>query len=1789
MKATTPDTRQSLRRPKTLTTRRVLRRLLLWAALLCAAPGAALGQRPGTMSVNLNDAGDQIGRLTGGVSAPPAAFAGGERPDTASVQMSFPLLSLPGRGINVDLGLNYDSSLYQLTWNGRNAVVESTVKHPYYPAYGFTLGYGMLVHHAALQDCRAISLGGCSTQSCNTSPFGGPTVTHSRALTYFDKTGARHRIEKGISVDSSDLRQRVENGAQTVTFPDGTKVIFGSVRDVLVEIVPGQSWLICNNQAQCVEECKIYDRVYYPTRVIDRNGNFIQIAYRDSPNMGPKISSIRDTLGRTVSFRYDAAGNLQSIAAPGFAGGPEREVARFFYRTMTRVHDFADQQDFNESIRVLEHLFLPGTKTGWHFSYSSYGQVYRVERRAGMEVDSAGALTNAGTQVAVTEYDYNGTPLNPTTNMLFQLPRYTRRTDDWLGNASGPVVHQFAVNYADFENKSYTYITAPDGTVSEIQKRWYHATEHSPFDWKRTWDEGLVYEAKIDNGGRTYARLVNDWVRTDGGPRLRNRYAINDAGQQARVEYFYNDPPAPPSNGTYSGIFSNVREMKEYGFGGELLRRTEYLYVDNLAWTGRWLVKLQRSVKVFEGASTVPVSHVEYGYDEGEDQSYPALPDTYDTSTPSEHGNVTSVTANTNAGNPAAGTTIVTRVGYDIFGNAVSSTDAIGSATADPTDRVTRTEFSADFKYAYPTSVTTPVPDSDGSHGSDAAHVTRTGYDFNTGLAVSSTDVNGQITTSHYSSPDDPPHALNRLRRVVQPDGGETVYEYGDAPGNVYVRTTTLREAAPTPRWLDTYEYFDSLGRPHRSYTYDATASTPWIASETKFDVMGREAEVSNPVRVANHGDAVPPGGLMSPEQGMIGRPLTVEGEAVEGETVETVGWTATAYDALGRPVSVTTPDGAVVHTAYSGNKTMVTDQAGKSRRRETDALDRLVQVVEFTRALADPTVVADPNTGDYLTSYVYDAQNNLTKVTQGEVLGQGCPSPCQERVFTYDSLSRRRSVRNPESGTISYVYDDNGNLKERVDARGVRTTYEYDTLNRAVRRAYDIAPGFPAPEDFTATPQVEFFYDGKGIPAHVAVPADSKGALGRLTAVKSSVSEAVYHGFDAKGRVTASAQITPAPGTDGVTAPRTYLMSYEYDLTGNLKSQTYPTGRKITNTYDEAGRIATVSGAKPGAAASTYVQSLTYSPSGKTESMKLGNGLWEHVKYNSRFQPTEIGLGAAADRSAALLKLEYQYGALVGGTLDPTKNSGNIQSQSITVAAQGSEPELRLKQEYEYDALNRLRSAQEGGGAVWRQTFDYDRFGNREVNAAGTTDSIELPRLNISGSNNRITAAGYFYDEAGNLTDEPGHTYKYDGEGKLSEHDGGPQAFPAGGGFGYDGEGRRITKKEGATLTLFVYNALGQLVAEYSHAVRAGGTNYLTQDHLGNTRVVTDGFARVVSRHDYLPFGEELHAHLVASGRERIASYNAGTVRQKYASKERDRETGLDFFGTRYYSSAQGRFTSPDSPFADQYPQNPQSWNLYAYARNNPVRVGDLNGEITPWDVLDVISLVISAYEFYQEPTLENAAWLAGDLVGAVLPIVPFGSIRRGIQGVELASDLLGAGSTVSHVVSKADDVGDAGRFMFKGSDDFVEQAFKDFPAPGQIDYGQLDELGRPTGVRAHITEDMLGTGTHAKSSIEPPGWSGDGKEFNEARGHLLGKQLGGSGDIKENLVTLQHTGANTPVMRDFENSVASAVRAGETVEYVSIPIYRGRRGPPQGVTLMARGSRGFRLNVTVLNPPGR
>ena len=242
------------------------------------------------------------------------------------------------------------------------------------------------------------------------------------------------------------------------------------------------------------------------------------------------------------------------------------------------------------------------------------------------------------------------------------------------------------------------------------------------------------------------------------------------------------------------------------------------------------------------------------------------------------------------------------------------------------------------------------------------------------------------------------------------------------------------------------------------------------------------------------------------------------------------------------------------------------------------------------------------------------------------------------------------------------------------------------------------------------------------------------------------------------------------------------------------------------------------------------------------------------------------------------------------------------------------------------YDTVNRLMLASEkpsnsttpvcpDTGSQWCEQFSYDPNGNRSMLQSSSTGLVSP--VNFSSATNRITDSGWGYDQAGNLNQDLAglFTSKHDSENRLVAvcASDGPstctnQAAAGRTLYSYDGGGRRVTKQlANGTMTTFVYDALGQLAAEYG-SVSSQTTEYLTADQLGSTRVVTDAGVRdtngnvttagkAISRHDFRPFGDEIGANARPSG----IGYGAdGSVRQEFTSKERDAETGLDFFSAR-------------------------------------------------------------------------------------------------------------------------------------------------------------------------------------------------------------------------------------------------------------------------------------------------
>jgi RHS repeat-associated protein len=187
-------------------------------------------------------------------------------------------------------------------------------------------------------------------------------------------------------------------------------------------------------------------------------------------------------------------------------------------------------------------------------------------------------------------------------------------------------------------------------------------------------------------------------------------------------------------------------------------------------------------------------------------------------------------------------------------------------------------------------------------------------------------------------------------------------------------------------------------------------------------------------------------------------------------------------------------------------------------------------------------------------------------------------------------------------------------------------------------------------------------------------------------------------------------------------------------------------------------------------------------------------------------------------------------------------------------------------------------------------------------------------------------------------------HNYAYNADGMLTSVDSGAATYQ------YSSGGERIRKNTAAGSTEYVYFG-GNAIAERNvstggwtnyiffngkRLVRrdpSGAVHYYLGDHLGSTSIVVSASGAIENESEFYPFGGELQFSAADSANH-----------YKFTGKERDSESGLDYFGARYNASSMGRFMTPDSPSYSNS-KNPQSWNLYAYSLNNPVSFRDADG----------------------------------------------------------------------------------------------------------------------------------------------------------------------------------------------------------------------------------------------------
>jgi len=248
----------------------------------------------------------------------------------------------------------------------------------------------------------------------------------------------------------------------------------------------------------------------------------------------------------------------------------------------------------------------------------------------------------------------------------------------------------------------------------------------------------------------------------------------------------------------------------------------------------------------------------------------------------------------------------------------------------------------------------------------------------------------------------------------------------------------------------------------------------------------------------------------------------------------------------------------------------------------------------------------------------------------------------------------------------------------------------------------------------------------------------------------------------------------------------------------------------------------------------------------------------------------------------------------------------------------------------------------------MWDAVSGGNQIQSMVLQQSGGAPTNRLTSVTTSG----ITA-NYTYDSAGNVTNDGSHTYAYDAENRIVNVDGGATAS-----YSYDISNQRYKKVTGGATTHYIWQAsqviaehngiTGAVVTDYVYFgsrtianVSGGSTQYLLSDRL-SVRMKLDSSSIVLGRQAHLPFGEDF----AESGTQE---------KHHFTSYERDGESGVDYAINRGYSPTAARFLSADPYRVSGYKVDPQSWNRYSYARNNPInkvdRFGLEDGDPEPFE----------------------------------------------------------------------------------------------------------------------------------------------------------------------------------------------------------------------------------------------
>ena len=794
---------------------------------------------------------------------------------------------------------------------------------------------------------------------------------------------------------------------------------------------------------------------------------------------------------------------------------------------------------------------------------------------------------------------------------------------------------------------------------------------------------------------------------------------------------------------------------------------------------------------------------------------------------------------------------------YDAVGNLASSVDPSGFTSTfsyEPTARI------------YPAQVT----DSFG-------YTTLLTWDLKRGDPLQTVDKNGQVIRRAYDG-------FGRIVRVVGPNDTDASpalsFEYNPAarPAVAVAHQKDVTRSGP----IDSSVFIDGLGRAVQTKVNaeldlgnsTSTRTGMRVSGRVDFDSLGRVAAKGQPVFDSN------------PAGTFVGVP--------------SLNPTRMDYDVLDRVVQVTFPHGAVTRMGYGfgtldGVEYLAhtrTDANGRATLFYDDIQGSVIGVQQTN------TIAGGPRT--LITRYAYDALQQLTGVTD--------PKGNATRLEN-DTLGHQVAITSPDSGRTEMRYTPAGDLGAKITAnlaalgQQIRYLRTFHRLERVV---------------YPATPAVVLTYGGPGAPGNTA---------DRIATVtnESGVEQRAY---DRLGNLVQS--VRTATALNGATPKGPFTTTFSYDSFGRLLSLAYPDGEQVTWGFDAGGQVKTASGVLSGVNFQ-YLQHQGYDEFGDKARAVYGNGVETRWSYDPKSREL-AGIQAAESGGRPFQNLSYRRD--LTGTI--------LSLQNNVPAGRPSELGGPSNETFVYDDIYQLVGATGSARQAPNKTSSYtlslayDETGNLVAKNQGLQVKA---RSQASGYNWTYAYGGahphapvhvgnhtLHYDLDGNQTgwddDSNGtrRTNTWDEEDRLKAVADNGQTTR----FLYDSDGMRTNKAGQGGETIYVNKwfslANGNTVSKHVFADEArivtkvgpSGSStaqkifFYQADHLGSTQYITDAQGAVYQHLEYFPQGE-----LWVDERTQT-----DPVSYLFTGKELDEETGLSYFGARYYDGRQGQWQSADPAF---------------------------------------------------------------------------------------------------------------------------------------------------------------------------------------------------------------------------------------------------------------------------------